>query len=225
MRRSKRYRAASEKVDRRRAYALEEAVRLLKEMDRARFDETLEIALSLSIDPRQSDQAVRGTISLPKGTGRSLQVAVFADGEAAEQAREAGADVVGGEDLVQRVSDGWMDFDVAIATPKMMQHVRRLGRLLGPKGKMPSPRAGTVTDDVATAVREFKQGKIEYRNDDTGNVHAPLGKMSFPVEDLVANAHAFIEQIVRTKPAAAKGRYIKRASLSTSMGPGLRLDL
>ena len=223
MRRSKRYVSAAAKVERTRAYSLEEAVAVLRSFDRAKFDETVEIVLTLGIDPRQTEQAVRGTISLPRGTGKTLKVAVFAEGAAAEAARAAGADVVGGVDLVEKVNEGWMDFDVAIATTPMMQHVRRLGRVLGPKGKMPSPRAGTVRDDVATAVAEFRQGKIEYRNDDTGNVHAPVGKVSFADADLVENIRAFLDHIQRNRPAAAKGRFIKKASLSTSMGPSVRL--
>ncbi len=225
MKRSKRYKAASEKIDRAVRYGIEDAVALLKSLPGAKCGESLEMVLSLGIDPRQSDQVVRGTISLPKGTGKTLKVAVFAEDEAAEAAHSAGADTVGGEELVQKINDGWLDFDVAISTPKMMQHVRRLGRVLGPKGKMPSPRSGTVTDDVAAAVQEFKQGKIEYRNDDTGNVHVPLGKMTFAAEDLIENASTFLEHISRTKPAAAKGKYIKRASLSTTMGPGVKLEV
>ena len=225
MKRSKRYTASAERIDGDQRYELSEAVGLIKGGQAAKFDETVEICLTLSIDPKQSDQAVRGTISLPKGIGKSLSVAVFAEGDDAEAAKAAGADAVGGEDLVQKVSDGWMDFDVAISTSRMMQHVRKLGRVLGPKGKMPSPKSGTVTDDVAKTVSEFKQGKIEFRNDSTGNIHAPLGKLSFSEEDLLENAQALIDHINRVRPAAAKGRFIKKASLSTTMGPGVKLAL
>jgi large subunit ribosomal protein L1 len=224
-RRSKRYKQAAAKVDSAKALTVADAVQLLKSLDHAKFDETVEIALQLGIDPKQSDQALRGTVSLPKGTGKQLKVVAFAEGKAAEEARAAGAAEVGGTDLVQKVEGGWMDFDLAVSTPAMMQHVRKLGRVLGPKGKMPTPKAGTVTDDIATAVREFRAGRIEFRSDDTGNIHAALGKISFTAEDLIANAEAFVGHIVRSKPAAAKGKFIRRAALSTTMGPAVRLAL
>ena len=224
-RKSKRYIQAAGKIDGARQYELAEAVKLLKTLDPAKFNECVEISMQLGIDPKQSDQALRGTISLPKGTGKELKILVFADGKAAEDARAAGAVEVGGPELVQKVEGGWTDFDIAISTPAMMQHVRKLGRVLGPKGKMPTPKAGTVTDDVTTAVREFRVGRIEYRTDDTGNLHAPLGKIGFPAEDIIANAEAFIQMIVKARPVAAKGKYIRRASLSTTMGPAVKLAI
>jgi large subunit ribosomal protein L1 len=223
MHRSKRYRQGTEKVDSKRAYGLDEAIELLQGLPAAKFDETVEIAMHLGIDPKKGDQAVRGTISLPKGIGKSLRVVVFAEGEQAEQAREAGADEVGAQELIDKIQGGWSDFDVAVAVPAMMRLVGRLGRLLGPKGLMPSPKSGTVTDDVVTAVREFKAGKIEYRADAGGNIHAPVGRRSFPAEDLKANIEAFIERIRQAKPSSAKGRYILKVSLSTTMGPGITL--
>jgi large subunit ribosomal protein L1 len=222
-RRSKRYKEADTKVDREKQYPLAEAVGLLKSLPHAKFDESVDIAMQLGIDPKQADQMLRGTLSLPKGTGRTLKVIVFAEGKSAEEAQAAGAIEVGGPALVEKVEKGWMEFDVAVATPAMMQHVRKLGRVLGPKGKMPTPKTGTVTDDVKTAVTEFRMGKIEFKSDDTGNIHAMLGKMSFTAEDLVTNAEAFIQHITKVKPAAAKGKYIKSASLSSSMGPSVNL--
>ena len=223
MDRSRRYRKAEEKIDRKKLYELDEAIELLKGLDGSKFDESVEVVLHLGIDPKKPELGVRGTISLPKGIGRTLRVIVFAEGEQAEQATAAGADAVGGQDLIERVQGGWMDFDVAIAVPAMMRNVGRLGRTLGPKGLMPSPKSGTVTDDVAAAVEEFRAGKIEYRADAGGNVHAPVGKKSFAAEDLKANITAFIEQIRQAKPAAAKGRYILGVALSTTMSPGIAL--
>ena len=223
MKRSRRYRQCASKVDPKKLYDLDEAITLLKSLDGAKFDETVELVLHLGIDPKKADQNIRGTISLPKGIGRTQRVVVFAEGAQAEEAKAAGADEVGGQDLIERIQGGWLDFDVAIATPAMMRQVGRLGRILGPKGLMPSPKSGTVTDDVAQAVREFKAGKIEYRADAGGNVHAPVGKKSFPPEDLKANIEAFIERIRQVKPPAAKGRYILGAALSTTMGPGIKL--
>lgn len=225
MKHSKRYNQAAAKVDRHKEYGIDEALDLIKGLDQAKFDESVELSLSLSIDPKQSDQAVRGTISLPNGTGKTLKVIVFAEGDQAEAARAAGAEAVGGEDLVEKVNGGWLDFDIAVSTPPMMQHVRKLGRVLGPKGMMPSPKSGTVTDDVATAVDEFKQGKIEYRNDSTGNIHVPLGKMSFSKEALAENVEAFMEQMKRSRPVSAKGRFIRKACLSSTMGPGIKLAI
>lgn len=223
MRRGKRYLEGKKAVDPSQRYELDEALRVLKELPSTKFEETVEIAIKLGVDVRKPEQMVRGTISLPKGTGRDMRVAVFAEGDAAEAAKGAGADEVGGEDLVKKVQDGWLDFDVAIAAPAMMRHVGKLGRLLGPRGLMPSPKTGTVTDDVATAVAEFKAGKIEYRTDASGNVHAPIGKKNFSPEDLATNAAAFIEHIRRSRPTAAKGKFIEGIALSSTMGPGIKL--
>ncbi|MBM4033635.1 MAG: 50S ribosomal protein L1 [Planctomycetes bacterium] len=223
MKRSRRYQESAQGVDHAKAYTVDEAVALVKGYKSAKFDESVEIAFHLGVDPKKPDQAIRGTISLPKGIGRSARVIVFAEGEAAARAKAAGADEAGGQELIDRVTGGWTDFDVAIAVPAMMRLVGRLGRVLGPKGLMPSPKSGTVTDDVETAVREFKAGKLEYRLDATGNIHAPVGKKSFASEDLKANIEAFIERIRQAKPASAKGRYILGVSLSTTMGPGIHL--
>ncbi|NQT53224.1 50S ribosomal protein L1 [bacterium] len=223
MQQSKRYRQAAEKVGQDKLYAIDEAIGLLKSLGNAGFDETVEVALRLGIDTKSPDQAVRGTISLPKGIGRTLRVIVFAEGDAADAARAAGADEVGTQELVDKVQGGWLEFDVAIAEPSLMRLVGRLGRVLGPRGLMPSPKSGTVTADVGPAVVEFKAGKIEYRADSTGNVHAPVGKKTFAVEDLEANVEAFIEHIRQAKPAATKGRYILSATLSSTMGPAIHL--
>lgn len=223
MHRSKRYREGVAKIDADKLYELDEALEMLGGLTSAKFDETVEIAMHLGVDPKKADQAVRGTISLPKGIGKTLRVIVFAEGDEAEAARAAGADEVGAQDLIEKIQGGWLDFDVAIAVPAMMRHVGRLGRVLGPKGLMPSPKSGTVTADVTHAVAEFKAGKLEYRADAGGNIHARVGKKSFSREDLKANIEAFIDQIRRVKPSAAKGRYILGVSLSTSMGPGVRL--
>jgi large subunit ribosomal protein L1 len=225
VKRSKRYREAVSRIDRTRTYTIEEAVGALKESPAAKFDETVEVCVKLGIDTTQSDQLVRGAFSLPKGIGKQLRVVVFAEGEPAEEAKKAGAMEVGGQELVKKVEEGFMDFDVAIAAPEMMRLVGRLGRVLGPKGLMPSPKSGTVTKDIAAAVREFAAGKIEYRTDKTGNVHAPVGKKSFSKEDLVQNINSFVEHIKASKPAAVRGRFIEKVALSTSMGPGLRLQV
>jgi large subunit ribosomal protein L1 len=222
-RRSKRYRKEAAKVDARRKYSLEEAVRVLKTMATTKFDQSVEVALKLAIDPKKSEQAIRGSVSLPKGIGKSRRVIVFADGEEARLAREAGADEVGMDDLAKKIEGGWLDFDVAIALPRTMKVISKLGKVLGPKGLMPSPKNGTVTEDVRTAVREFKAGKIEYRNDAAGNVQAAVGKLSFSEEDLRANVEAFIEHIRSIRPATVKGNFIQNASISASMGPGLAL--
>lgn len=219
----KRYRAAREKVDRNRRYELTEAVSLLKELETASFDETVEVSMLLGVDPRKGDQLVRGSVVLPHGTGRSVRVAVFAEGDEAAAAEAAGADVVGGADLVEKVQGGWTEFDVAIATPGMMRHVGKLGRILGPQGKMPSPKAGTVTPDTGRAVEEYRAGRVEYRVDDTANVHAPVGKKSFDAEKIVANATAFFDSVKAAKPAAAKGNYILKAAITSTMGPGIPL--
>jgi len=224
-RHGKKYRAARDQVDRTKRYEMDEAVTLLLGLETAGFDETVEVSLKLGVDPRKGDQIVRGSVVLPHGTGRTVRVAVFAEGDAADDATEAGADVVGGPDLVEKVQGGFTDFDVAIATPAMMRHVGKLGRILGPQGKMPSPKGGTVTDRTGEAVREFRAGKVEYRVDDTANVHAPVGKKSFDAEKIVENAEALVESVRAARPVAAKGNYILRASLSSTMGPGIPLAI
>jgi len=224
--RSKRFSAALAQVDRTRRYEVTEAVSLLKQLATAKFDETVEVSLRLGVDPRKGDQQVRGSVVLPHGLGgRARTVLVFAEGDKAKEAEEAGADFVGGAELVEKVSGGWTDFDVAVAVPAMMRHVGKLGRVLGPQGKMPSPKAGTVTDDVTSAVQAYKAGKVEYRVDAGANVHGPVGKASFAAEKLVENVTAFVEAVRAAKPVAAKGTYIRRVSLTSTMGPGLRLDI
>jgi large subunit ribosomal protein L1 len=221
----KKYTESSAKVDREELYSVSAAVDLVKELATAKFDETIEIALRLGVDPRKADQIVRGTLSLPSGSGRDVRVAVFAAGEKATEARSAGADVVGADDLVARVSgEGFLEFDVAIATPDLMGQVGTLGRILGPRGLMPNPKTGTVTMDVGKAVTEFKSGRVEYRTDKVGNIHIPVGKASFSKAKLVANVHAVVDELVRVKPAAAKGRYLRSITLSSTMGPGIRID-
>jgi large subunit ribosomal protein L1 len=215
---------ARKRVDRNKLYHPFEALSLAKETSPVRFDATVEVAFRLGVDPRKADQMVRGTVSLPNGTGKTQRVAVFAEGEAARQAEEAGADVVGGADLAERIQGGFLDFDAAVATPDMMGTVGRLGRVLGPRGLMPNPKTGTVTPDVARAVREIKGGKVEYRVDRYGNVHLILGKTSFTQQALTENYQTVLEEILRAKPAAAKGRYIKGIAISTTMGPGIRVD-
>ncbi len=223
--RSKRYRAATGKRERHQIYELTDAVKALKNMEGTRFDETVEISIKLGIDPKKTDQLVRGAIALPRGIGKQKRVIVFAEGEQAEEALKAGALEAGGPDLAKKIEGGWFDFDVAIAVPGAMRFVGKLGKLLGPKGKMPSPKAGTVTENVAHAVGEFAAGKIEFRNDSGGNVHGPMGKKSFSVEDLTENLSAFIEHIRSLKPAAAKGNFIQTISISTSMGPGIHVQI
>jgi large subunit ribosomal protein L1 len=220
----KRYATALEQVDREKQYAPLEAVRLLKSLDTSTFDETVEVHMRLGVNVRHADQQLRGTLFLPHGLGKTVTVAVFAQGEKAKEAEEAGADVVGGDDLANRISEGWTDFDVAIATPDMMGTVGRLGRILGPQGKMPSPKAGTITFDISKAVSDVKSGKIEYRTDRTGIIHTSLGKKSFDEKALVENYQAVLEEILRAKPAAAKGRYLRSITIASTMGPGLRLD-
>jgi large subunit ribosomal protein L1 len=196
----------------------------VKSLAKRNFDETVEITFRLGIDPRKADQMIRGTVSLPHGTGKAVRVAVFATGDAAREAQEAGADVVGADDLVARVQEGFLDFDVAIATPDLMSQVGRLGRVLGPRGVMPNPKTGTVTNDTGKTVAEFKAGKVEYRTDRNGNVHVPIGKVSFERDALLANFQAVLDEILRNKPAASKGRYIKSITTSSTMGPGIRID-
>jgi len=223
--RSKRYRSLSEAVDGTKKYTVEDAVAMVHQTATAKFDETVEIVLRLGIDSRKSDQMVRGSVSLPRGIGKTRKVIVFAEGEDADEATEAGADEVGGADLVKKIQDGWMDFDVAIAKPSMMRHVGKLGKLLGPQGKMPSPKSGTVTDNLLGAVKEFKAGKIEFRADSAGNLHAPMGKKSFEVDALVENVNAFIEHVQSIRPAAVKGGYVLKGTLTTTMGPGIPLAI
>jgi large subunit ribosomal protein L1 len=220
----KKYRHARAQVDREQVYSPVEAVRLLKGFDGAKFDETVEVHFRLGLNVRHAEQQLRGTLMLPHGTGRSVRIAVFADGEKAREAEEAGADVVGTADLAARVEEGFDDFDVAIATPDQMGVVGKLGRILGPRGKMPNPKTGTVTFDVGKAVRDSKAGKLEYRTDRGANVHVAIGKTSFDERSLVENYAALIEEIVRAKPAAAKGRYIRGITLTSTMGPGIHVD-
>jgi large subunit ribosomal protein L1 len=219
----KRYRQAAEKRDLVTSYAPKQALELVKGNAFARFDETVEVAVRLGVDPRHADQIVRGTVVLPAGTGKTLRVLVIAVGDKARDAQEAGADFVGSE-FLQKIKDGWLDFDIMIATPDQMGQVGQLGRVLGPRGLMPNPKAGTVTMDVGRAVRESKAGKIEFRVDKAGNVHAAIGKVSFPLESLETNFGAFMDQIVRSKPASAKGVYVRNVSVSSTMGPGVRVD-
>ncbi|MFT5079793.1 MAG: large subunit ribosomal protein L1 [Bacteroidia bacterium] len=217
---SKRMQEAIAGIDRSKVYEVAEALNLLKSLPSAKFDETVDIVVCLGIDPKKSDQLVRGAVSLPKGIGKTIKVIVFAEGDKADAAREAGADEVGSGDLAEKIAGGWMDFDVCIASPDMMRHVGKLGKVLGPQGKMPSPKSGTVTPNVAQAVEEFKAGKVEFRTDAGGNVHAGLGKRSFSVEDLEANLSAFLDNLIGMRPAVVKGEFVKKISISTSMGPG-----
>jgi large subunit ribosomal protein L1 len=219
----KNYNAAAERIEDR-PYELGEAVQLVKESAKAKFDETMEIALRLGVDPRHADQMVRGTLVLPHGTGRTLRVLVFAQGEKVKEAEEAGADYVGAEDLAKRIEGGWVDFDAVVSTPDMMKVAGKLGRVLGPRGLMPNPKTGTVTFDVAEAVAEIKAGKIEFRVEKSGIIHAPFGKASFTADQLLENAQALIGAVLRAKPAASKGKYVKSAVISSTMGPGIRLD-
>ena len=220
----KRFKTALEKVDRDRLYSPIEAISALKTFPDSKFDETVELSIRLGVDPRKADQMVRGALSLPKGTGKTARVVVFAKGEKATEAREAGADEVGDDDLAERIQGGWLDFDAAVATPDMMPTVGKLGRVLGPRGLMPNPKSGTVTDDVVKAVRDIKGGMVEYRTDRHGNLHLIIGKKSFEAEDLIENYAAVVDEVIRSKPAAAKGRYLKSITVSTTMGPGVRID-
>jgi large subunit ribosomal protein L1 len=220
----KRYAEAIKHVDRDRHYSPTEAVKILKELPEAKFDETVELNFRLGVDPRKADQMIRGTVTLPHGTGKSVRVAAFATGEKAREAQEAGADLVGGEDLVNDVIAGKIDFEAAVATPDMMSLVGRAGRVLGPRGLMPNPKAGTVTPDIGKAVRDIKGGKLEYRVDRQGNLHLIIGKRSFDEQLLLENYLTVIDEIVRAKPSAAKGRYLKSVTMSSTMGPGIRID-
>ena len=221
---SKRYKQAAALFDRQTHYGLADAIDILKKMPTRKFDETVELSFRLGIDPRQADQLVRGTVVLPHGLGKSVRVAVFARGEPATAAEAAGADFVGAEDLVEKINGGWTDFDVAVATPDMMGQVGRLGRILGPRGLMPNPKSGTVTPDAARAVREAKAGRVEYRVDRTSNVHTHVGKASFDAQSLQENAQVLIDAIIKARPSATKGQYMRSVTLSTTMGPGIRLD-
>ncbi|MEO6123781.1 MAG: 50S ribosomal protein L1 [Ilumatobacteraceae bacterium] len=220
----KKYADAAKKFDRDQLFTPAEALALVKSLASANFDETVEFAVRLGVDPRKADQMVRGTVALPAGTGRDVRVAVFAAGEAAQAARDAGAEFVGADDLAALIEGGMMDFDVAIATPDLMPMVGRLGRALGPRGLMPNPKTGTVTQDVAKAVGEFKGGKVEYRTDRYGNVHVPLGKASFSEESLDTNFRAVLDELQRAKPASAKGRYLRKMTVSSTQGPGVKID-
>ena len=221
---TKRIKATEALIDRTKSYSVEEAMDIVKKAPAARFDETVDLSIRLGVDPKHADQMVRGAIVLPHGIGKTVRVAVFAKGEKEREAREAGADVVGAEDLVEKVQGGFMDFDSTIATPDLMGQVGRLGKVLGPRGLMPNPKLGTVTFDVARAVREVKAGKVEFRVDKAGNVHVLIGKKSFAQENLVANAMTLLEAIVKAKPAASKGVYLRSITLSTTMGPGIPVD-
>lgn len=220
----KRYAQAATLVDRAKAYSLDDAVAVLMEMPRAKFDETVALSVSLTIDPKKTDQVVRGTVTLPHGTGTTRRVAVFCKGEKELQAKSAGADDVGGADLIEKVQGGWLDFDVAVATPDMMRDVSRLGKILGPRGMMPNPKAGTVTDDVARAVQEIKKGKVEFKMDKLANIHFVIGKRSFQPQQLVENARVAADAIVRAKSSSVKGRLIKRMTVSSTMSPGIPLQ-
>ncbi len=224
MKKGKKYVDATRKYDREKLYSVAEAFELIKSFATHNFDETVEVAWRLGIDPRKADQMIRGTVSLPHGTGKSVRVAVFATGDQARAAEEAGADFVGADDLVARVEGGFLDFDVAIAAPDLMGQVGKLGRTLGPRGLMPNPKTGTVTPDIGKAVAEFKAGKVEYRTDRHGNVHVPIGKTSFDAAALAANYQAVLDEILRSKPAGAKGRFIEGITVATTMGPGVKLD-
>ncbi len=220
----KKFRAATEQVDRAKQYSLSDALTLVKKIAFAKFDETVEVTMVLGVDPRKADQLVRGTLVLPHGLGKSKKVAVIASGDKMREAQEAGADEVGAEDLVEKIKGGYTDFDALIATPDMMRLVGTLGKILGPRGLMPNPKTGTVTADVATAIRETKAGKVEYRVDKTGVIHVGVGKVSFPNDKLMENSKALIDAVVRAKPATAKGRYVKKINVASTMGPGVLVD-
>ena len=224
MRRGRKYKSAKEKTGRGELYNLEEAVRKLKEAAYAKFDETLEMSVRLGVDPKHADQVVRGTVLLPNGTGKKIKVLVLTKGEKEKEAQEAGADFVGSDEFVKKISEGWSEADAIIATPDVMGQVGRLGKILGPKGLMPNPKSGTVTFDVAKAVREIKAGRVEYRVDKAGNIGVPIGKLSFPEDKIVENAKVFLDAVMRARPAAAKGTYLRNVSVSSTMGPGVKLD-
>src|SRR5213083_898778 len=222
--RGKKFAAAKAQVAVDRSYTIEEAIPLVQKVKFAKFDETVELSLRLGVDPKHADQMVRGTVVLPFGLGKTKRVLAIAGGEKQKEAQDAGADHVAGEEVVEKISGGWMDFDAVVATPDMMRAVGRLGKVLGPRGLMPNPKTGTVTFDIGNAVKEIKAGKVEFRVDKTGIIHAPVGKTSFTSDFLVANTHALVDSIVKAKPAAAKGKYLKSVTLSSTMGPGIRID-
>jgi large subunit ribosomal protein L1 len=221
---SKRYLQARELVDRENLYSPQDAFELIKKTASANFDETVEIAVNLGVNPRQADQQVRGAVTLPAGLGKTIKMVVFAQGDDAEAAKAAGADIIGDEETAQKINDGWMDFDIVLATPDMMRVVGRLGRILGPRGLMPNPKAGTVTTDIENSVKDFKAGKIEYRVERNGIVHAPIGKASFSEEELLSNYNALMDALLRARPAAAKGAYFRAIAVSTTMGPGIKVS-
>jgi len=221
----KTFQVALAKVDRNQRYALEDSLRLAKETARAKFDETVELAIRLGVDPRQADQNLRGTVSLPHGLGKVVRVLAFAKGEKEKEAQDAGADFVGSDELIKKIGEGWFDFDKAVATPDMMAAVGRIGKVLGPRGLMPNPKTGTVSMDIGKAVKEIKAGKLEFRVDKAGIVHVPVGKASFGAEQLIDNAKAVLQSILRAKPASAKGNYVKGVTVATTMGPGIKIDL
>src|SRR5512139_83225 len=221
----KKYRDALAKVDRTQRYPLEDGLRLVKDTARAKFDETVEMAIRLGVDPRQADQNVRGTVNLPHGMGKTVRVLAFAKGDKEKEAQEAGADFVGSDELIKKIGDGWLDFDKAVATPDMMAAVGRIGKILGPRGLMPNPKTGTVSLDIGKAVKEIKAGKLEYRVDKAGIVHVPVGRASFSAEQLIDNARTVLLTVLRAKPASAKGNYVKGVTVATTMGPGIKIDL
>src|SRR5580765_4329899 len=220
----KKYTAARAQVGLDRQYSIEEAIPLVQKVKYAKFDETVELTLRLGVDPKHADQMVRGTVVLPHGLGKTKRVLAIAGGEKQKEAQEAGADFVGGEELVEKIMGGWVDYDAVVATPDMMRAVGRLGKVLGPRGLMPNPKTGTVTTDITKAVKEIKAGKVEFRVDKTGIIHAPVGKTSFAVDSLVANAHALVDSVVRAKPSAAKGKFLRSVTMSSTMGPGITID-
>ena len=221
----KSYRKVFEKVDRNQRYQLEDSLKLVKETARAKFDETVDMAIRLGVDPRQADQNIRGTVALPHGMGKTVRVLAFAKGEKEREAQEAGADFIGSDELIKKISEGWLDFDKAVATPDMMAAVGRIGKILGPRGLMPNPKTGTVSLDIGKAVREIKAGKLEFRVDKAGIVHVPVGRASFSAEQLIDNARMVLLTILRAKPASAKGNYVKGVTIATTMGPGIKIDL
>src|SRR5215204_289754 len=221
----KSYRNVLEKVDRNQRYPLEDSLKLVKETARAKFDETVDMAIRLGVDPRQADQNIRGTVALPHGMGKTVRILAFAKGEKEREAQEAGADFVGSDELIKKISEGWLDFDKAVATPDMMAAVGRIGKILGPRGLMPNPKTGTVSLDIGKAVREIKAGKLEFRVDKAGIVHVPVGRASFSAEQLLDNARVVLLTVLRAKPASAKGNYVKGVTVATTMGPGIKIDL
>jgi large subunit ribosomal protein L1 len=221
----KSYRDALAKVDRNQRYLLEDSLHLVKETARAKFDETVELAIRLGVDPRQADQNIRGTVTLPHGMGKAVRVLAFAKGDKEKEAQDAGADFVGSDELIKKISEGWLEFDKAVATPDMMAAVGRIGKVLGPRGLMPNPKTGTVSMDIGKAVKEIKAGKLEYRVDKAGIVHVPVGKASFGPDQLIENARAVLMSVLRAKPASAKGNYVKGVTVTTTMGPGIKIDL